>query len=67
MRTAGLVSEYYGSPSSFTKEELLVLLDDLQTYMHDKADSEDEGGMNKEGNLMTRITDAIEFVESLKA
>ena len=71
MKAAGLLCELeigpYNHSIKYDMSDVLNLLAELHDYMHDRADSEDEGGMNREANLMSSIEQAEEFLKGLQA
>jgi hypothetical protein len=67
MKTAGLLSENRYFTSINDMDDVLHLLDRLYSYMHDRADSVDGGGMNKEASFLSSIEEAEEFLKNLQA
>ncbi len=71
MKVAGLLNELeigpYNHSVNYDMSDVLNLLAQLHDYMHNRADSEDEGGMNEESNFMSSIEQAEEFLKGLQA
>lgn len=62
----GEANKMYSYTTINDMDDVLYLVDELIDYMGNRADSEDEGGMNEEGQLLKSLEDAKSFLEGLQ-
>jgi len=62
----GEANKMYSYTTMNDMDDVLYLVDELIDYMGNRADSEDEGGMNEEGRLLSSLEDAKSFLEGLQ-